>query len=43
MFFETHLELLQAAAEANRTRVAWTGYAPISPPDSAQSDDLVGA
>ncbi|MFD7846622.1 aldehyde dehydrogenase family protein [Nocardia sp. NPDC059764] len=43
MFFETHRELLQAAAEANRTRAAWTGYAPIAPPDVAQADALVGS
>ncbi|WP_137872815.1 aldehyde dehydrogenase family protein [Rhodococcus sp. Q] len=43
MFFETHLDLLQAAAEANRTRAAWTGYASITPPDAAQSDAIVGA
>ncbi|MDO3646162.1 aldehyde dehydrogenase family protein [Nocardia mangyaensis] len=43
MFFETHLELLRAAAEANRTRVAWTGYAPITPPDLAQADAVLAA
>ncbi|MEV0770033.1 aldehyde dehydrogenase family protein [Nocardia salmonicida] len=43
MFFDSHLELLQAAAEANRTRTAWTGYAPIAPPDAARADALLGA
>ncbi|MGW0046856.1 aldehyde dehydrogenase family protein [Nocardia cyriacigeorgica] len=43
MFFETHLESLQAAVEANRTRAAWTGYAPIAPPDVAQADAFVGS
>ena len=42
MFFDSHLELLQAAAEANRTRTAWTGYAPIAPPDAARADALLG-
>ncbi|WP_280342455.1 aldehyde dehydrogenase family protein [Nocardia neocaledoniensis] len=41
MFFETHLELLRAAAEANRTRAAWTGYAPITAPDVAQADAVL--
>lgn len=43
MFFETHLELLRAAAEANRSRAAWTGYAPITPPDVAQADAVLAA
>ncbi|MFC4127825.1 aldehyde dehydrogenase family protein [Nocardia rhizosphaerae] len=41
MFFETHLEQLRAAAEANRTRAAWTGYAPITPPDVARADAVL--
>lgn len=43
MFFAAHLSLLEAAAEAVRTRSAWTGYAPITPPDAAQAEALVGA
>ncbi|WP_430334257.1 aldehyde dehydrogenase family protein [Rhodococcus sp. ACT016] len=43
MFFDAHLDLLKAAAEANRTRAAWTGYAPITPPDVEQADAFVGA
>lgn len=43
MFFEKHSDLLAAAVEANRTRTAWTGFAPITPPESAEAADLVGA
>lgn len=42
MFFEVHLDLLQAAVEANLSRTAWTGFAPITPPDSRQADEFVG-
>ncbi|WP_164877522.1 aldehyde dehydrogenase family protein [Prescottella agglutinans] len=43
MFFEAHLQLLQAAADANRTRSAWTGYTSVTPPDSRQAEAFVGA
>lgn len=43
MFFDAHLELLQTAVETNRTRAAWTGYAPIVPPDARRADALVAA
>lgn len=43
MFFETHLDLLQAAVDANRTRSAWTGYTAVTPPDSGQAEAFVGA
>ncbi|WP_194852922.1 aldehyde dehydrogenase family protein [Nocardia sp. SYP-A9097] len=43
MFFEKHLDLLNAAVEANRTRTAWTGFTPITPPAADQAEDLVGA
>lgn len=43
MFFKAHLPLLQAAAEANRTRVAWTGFAPIAPPSPGEAESFVGA
>ena len=39
MFFDNHLDVLRAAVEANRTRVAWTGYSPITPPDAAAADE----
>ncbi|WP_418345896.1 aldehyde dehydrogenase family protein [Rhodococcus pyridinivorans] len=41
MFFEAHLDLLQAAAEANRTRSAWSGYSPITPPDAPQAETFL--
>jgi phenylacetic acid degradation protein paaN len=43
MFFDNHLDVLRAAAEANRTRVAWTGYSPITPPDAAAADQIVAS
>jgi phenylacetic acid degradation protein paaN len=43
MFFDKHLDVLRAAAEANRTRGAWTGYSPITAPDSAAADRIVGS
>lgn len=43
MFFAAHLPLLRAAADANRTRSAWTGFAPITPPDTTQAEAYVGA
>ncbi|WP_067855858.1 aldehyde dehydrogenase family protein [Nocardia shimofusensis] len=43
MFFEKHSDLLAAAVEANRTRTAWTGFAPITPPEATRAVELVGA
>jgi phenylacetic acid degradation protein paaN len=43
MFFDNHLDVLRAAVEANRTRVAWTGYPPITPPDAAAADQIVAS
>jgi phenylacetic acid degradation protein paaN len=41
MFFETHLELLRGAAEANRTRMAWTGFVPITAPDTTEAGRIL--
>ena len=41
MFFDNHRDVLRAAVEANRTRVAWSGYSPIIPPDVAAADEIV--
>src|ERR1700757_4766566 len=43
MYFDNHLDVLRAAVEANRTRVAWTGYSPITPPDAAAADEIVAS
>ena len=43
MFVDNHLDVLRAAVEANRTRAAWTGYSPITPPDAAAADEIVAA
>ncbi|MGC0362236.1 phenylacetic acid degradation protein paaN [Rhodococcus sp. 27YEA15] len=42
MFFETHLDLLHGAVEANRTRLAWTGFTPIETPTAGDAEELVG-
>jgi phenylacetic acid degradation protein paaN len=43
MFFDNHLDVLRVAAEANRTRRAWTGYSPIAPPDAAAAEEVVAS
>lgn len=43
MFFSAHLPLLRAAAEAILTRAAWSGFAPITPPDATETDSFLGA
>lgn len=41
MFFDTHRQRLDDAVEANRTRSAWTGFAPLTPPTSDDATALV--
>lgn len=41
MFFDTHRALLDGAVEANRTRQAWTGFAPITAPDVAEAETIL--
>jgi phenylacetic acid degradation protein paaN len=43
MFFDNHLELLRGAAEANRTRAAWTGFTPITAPEPARAEETIRA
>ncbi|MBF6182178.1 aldehyde dehydrogenase family protein [Nocardia otitidiscaviarum] len=40
-FFRKHLDLLESAVAANRTRTAWTGFAPIAPPTPARAAEFI--
>ncbi|WP_280502684.1 aldehyde dehydrogenase family protein [Nocardia farcinica] len=42
-FFDRHADLLDHAVRANRTRSAWTGFAPITPPTPGQAAAFVAA